>query len=126
LKVSHLQLILGIAMIHFAALGESHVSERLSKPSYDDLGKDQKLAPLFAGKTNEGTWEKQRPALCKRWDQLLGKPNFASGDYEKTATPFLPISAPFNGALKRPTPKANFLAPAKALRDGDGARKPKP
>jgi hypothetical protein len=59
-------------------------------------------------------------------DQLLGKPNFASGDYEKTATPFLPISAPFNGALKRPTPKANFLAPAKALRDGDGARKPKP
>ncbi len=41
-------------------------------------------------------------------------------------TPFLPLSDPFNGSLKRPTQKANSLAPAKALRDGDGARKPKP
>jgi len=36
------------------------------------------------------------------------------------------LSDPFNKALTRSIPKANSLAPAKALRDGDGARKPKP
>ena len=40
--------------------------------------------------------------------------------------PLSPLSDPLNGDLKLLTSKANFLAPAKALRDGDGARKPKP
>jgi hypothetical protein len=35
--------------------------------------------------------------------------------------PLSPLSDPFKGALKRPTQKANSLALAKALRDGDGA-----
>jgi hypothetical protein len=104
-KVNHLQLILSFAMTPFAVLGEPPVSEKLSKPSYDDLGKDQKLTSLFAGKPEKSAWEKQGPALRKRWDQLLGKPEFASGDYEKTAKVIETFEQPeFRGTiLQQPT-----------------------
>ncbi|TWU11149.1 Alpha/beta hydrolase family protein [Novipirellula galeiformis] len=99
-----LSLVLGFA-IPSAALAEFPVSEKLSKPSYDDLGKDQELAPLFAGKPDKSVWEQQRPALRKSWDELLGKPEFAPGAYDKTAKVIETFEQPeFRGTiLQQPT-----------------------
>ncbi|NCO38696.1 MAG: acetylxylan esterase [Armatimonadetes bacterium CG_4_10_14_0_8_um_filter_66_14] len=80
----------------------SSVSRQLSQPTYEDLGEDQHLAPLFApgGGTTLAQWQRRRPELCRRWDEVLGHPSF--GHYNKGAEVVREFELPeFRGTLLR-------------------------
>ncbi len=122
-----LSVVLGLAT-PLAALAQSTLSEKLSKPGYDELGKDQKLAPLFAGKPDQKTWEEQGPALRRRWDELLGTPSFGPDDYDQTATVIETFEQPeFRGTiLQQPTGPDGARQLVLLMEPKDGKISPRP
>ena len=62
--------------------GGRPISRRLSKPPYEDLGKDQRLTPLFpvGSRPTREKWERKRQELRQRWDRVLGKPSVTEYD----------------------------------------------
>ncbi|MBM4044638.1 MAG: acetylxylan esterase, partial [Planctomycetes bacterium] len=60
------------------------LSRQLSQPACSCLGHDQRLEPLFPpGVTPTlDLWEREREALRRRWDAVLGRPSF--GEFDKT------------------------------------------
>ncbi len=72
-----------VATPYLAGQDEGPISTKLSKPAYQDFGKEQKLAPVFNGDLTLDTWEKESAAIRVRWEILLGTPSFGD-DYDKT------------------------------------------
>jgi len=64
---------------------ERTVSRKLSVPTYDDLGQNEKLKPIFPGgvEPTRENWEKVRKDLRAQWDKVLGRPSF--GNFDKAA-----------------------------------------
>jgi hypothetical protein len=59
------------------------VSRKLSEPSYDDLGPDQGLAPVFppGAPLSPATWKAQRAKLRSQWNAFLGNPSYPPFDH---------------------------------------------
>ncbi|NIP95123.1 MAG: prolyl oligopeptidase family serine peptidase [Akkermansiaceae bacterium] len=79
---------------------ETTLGEQLSRPAYQDLGKDQELTPLFAGDSAPtlAEWQLQRAVLRARWEAVLGKPSFRH--YPKKPTVLETFETPdFHGTL---------------------------
>ena len=49
-----------------------------SQPTYNDLGEEQNLLPLFHENEEQtkNVWERKRETLTKRWEKVIGKPSF--------------------------------------------------
>ncbi len=60
------------------------VQQAFQLPGYADFGDDHKLAPLRSA-TRQAWLEKERPAVRKRWLELLGRPSFDSEGFEYSA-----------------------------------------
>jgi len=60
------------------------ISQRLSHPSYEHLGEDQHLEPLFPDGSDVTleAWERLRRPLRARWEEALGHSSF--GEFDKS------------------------------------------
>jgi predicted esterase len=58
------------------------ITLKYSCPSYTDLGKEQKLIPLFENDEQKtiNVWEQKREELLIKWEKIIGKPSFTSYD----------------------------------------------
>ena len=58
------------------------VSSQFSRPPYNDLGRDEELAPLFPpdAPLSMRSWEEQRSTLRQQWDRVLGTPSYGAFD----------------------------------------------
>lgn len=79
------------------------VSERLSRPSVDDLGPPEPIEPIFAQDeepTLEAWEERIRPRIVQRWREVVGEPSF--GEFDRTAELVDQFDAPWaHGSVYR-------------------------